>query len=53
MRPQLFVLAISAAVAPGVVLAQQPELHTRQHIEQMVATFTERFGCTRRGTSSH
>jgi uncharacterized protein (TIGR02246 family) len=43
MRSRQFVLAISAAVAPSVVLAQQPEVHTRQQIEQMVVTFTERY----------
>jgi hypothetical protein len=44
MRSQLFILAISAVLTPAAsAVAQQPELHTRQHIEQMVATFTERY----------
>ena len=44
MRSRLFVLAISAVVAPAAsAVAQQPEVHTRQQIEQMVATFTERY----------
>jgi hypothetical protein len=44
VRLQLFVLAISTVLAPAAsAVAQQPELHTRQHIEQMVATFTERY----------
>ena len=44
MRSRLFVWAISAVVVPAAsAVAQQPEVHTRQQIEQMVATFTERY----------
>jgi uncharacterized protein (TIGR02246 family) len=45
MRLSWFVLAISAALACAAsAVAQQPEAHTRQQIEQMVvAIFTERY----------
>ena len=44
MRSRLFVWAISAVVVPAAsAVAQQPEVHTRQQIEQMVATFTEHY----------
>jgi len=44
MCSPLFVLAIAAVLAYAAsAVAQQPEVQTRQQIEQMVATFTEHY----------
>ena len=44
MCSRLFVLAIAAVLAcAAAAVAQQPEVQTRQQIEQMVATFTEHY----------